>query len=53
MPLLYNYTEEFWRIYMMDKNDLINDTKCLLPCNYMEYKVRNIMPPSRQSKFYS
>ena len=35
------YTAERGRLAMMYRNELIEETKCLMPCTYMEYEVSN------------
>ena len=35
------YTAERGRLAMMYRNELIAETKCLMPCTYMEYEVSN------------
>ena len=37
--LLTRYHNERYRLWLMDNENLINDTKCLMPCIFMEYKV--------------
>ena len=32
--------EEYQKITDLEKNELVNQTQCYFPCNYMEYKVR-------------
>ena len=37
--LLTQFGNEYGRIITMVKNELIEETKCLAPCTFMEYKV--------------
>ena len=37
--LLTQFGQEYNRITQMVKNELIEETKCLVPCTFMEYKV--------------
>ena len=37
--LFSEYNRTYYRIYVMDKNELIQYTNCMLPCSFMEYKV--------------
>lgn len=40
MSLLMNYgAANLERMYLMDTIELVEDTKCVLPCSFMEYKV--------------
>ena len=46
LPLCDNFTllnEHFfgayWKRYIADRKTIIDETKCLMPCSYMEYKV--------------
>ena len=43
--LLTQFGNEYGRIITMVKNELIEETKCLAPCTFMEYKVGKIHPP--------
>ena len=38
--MLVKYSAEYWKLGSLERDDLINLTKCLMPCSYMEYKVR-------------
>ena len=35
-----NLMAEYQKITDLEKNELVNNTQCYFPCNYMEYKVR-------------
>ena len=37
--LLTRYGNEYDRVTQMVKNELIEETKCMAPCTFMEYKV--------------
>ena len=37
--MLKRYTQERNRASMMYRNELIEASKCLMPCSFMEYKV--------------
>ena len=39
LALLGNYSEEYVNIAYIGRNDLLERTKCLLPCTYIEYRV--------------
>ena len=39
--LLTRFGNEYTRVTQMVKNELIEETKCLAPCTFMEYKVGN------------
>ena len=41
--LLTQFGQQYNRITQMVKNELIEETKCLVPCTFMEYKVGNYM----------
>ena len=36
---LTTYSEEFDKVSLMDRNDLLEFTKCIIPCTFMEYRV--------------
>ena len=39
MSQMRNYNKEFRNIAMKTRDEFKDETKCLLPCKYMEYKV--------------
>ena len=39
LSLLTQFANEFERVGALVKDKIIEDTKCLLPCSFMEYKV--------------
>ena len=47
--MLKQYDQEQWTVYMMGMEELIETTKCLLPCTFMEYKV---IPSINQNYLY-
>ena len=36
------YSNEYYVAMGMGRNELIERTKCLLPCSFIEYKVRSL-----------
>ena len=60
MPAIFKHDEVLQNFLMnplkllnMEKNELLNETRCRRPCSYMEYKVRIISTreKSKQSSF--
>ena len=44
---LTRYSEEYWKVGNLYREDLFRDTGCYLPCSYLEYKVsKNTLIPS-------
>ena len=41
LELLNKYANEYERIASMVRNEIFEDTRCLIPCTFMEYKVGN------------
>ena len=39
LQLLAKYAQEYERISSMVRSEILDDTKCLMPCTFMEYKV--------------
>ena len=39
LSLLTQFANEFERVGALVKDKIIEDTQCLLPCSFMEYKV--------------
>ena len=39
LALLNKYANEYERIASMVRNEILEDTRCLIPCTFMEYKV--------------
>ena len=38
--LVLNYSTLYFEVSSLERENLCNLTKCLMPCSYMEYKVR-------------
>ena len=47
--LMEKNSDEYWAAMHLGKHELINQTECLMPCTFMEYKVTT----STQASIYS
>ena len=41
--MMQHYSDEKTRSAMMSRVELIEETKCLMPCTFMEYKVSLVL----------
>ena len=39
LMMMIQNSDVYWAAMELGKNELINETECLMPCSFMEYKV--------------